>query len=50
MKYNPKINEEVASMPQFASLHPLQNPDTAQGALELYWNLQNALANLAGFA
>ncbi|MDE6741992.1 MAG: aminomethyl-transferring glycine dehydrogenase subunit GcvPB [Muribaculaceae bacterium] len=50
MKYNPKINEEVAAMPQFAALHPLQNPETAQGALELYWNLQNALANLAGFA
>ncbi len=50
MKYNPKINEEVAAMPQFAELHPLQNPETAQGALELYWNLQNALANLAGFA
>ena len=50
MKYNPKINEEVASTPQFASLHPLQDPSTAQGALELYWNLQNALANLAGFA
>ncbi|MDE6637540.1 MAG: aminomethyl-transferring glycine dehydrogenase subunit GcvPB [Muribaculaceae bacterium] len=49
MKYNPKINEEVATMPQFAELHPLQNPETAQGALELYWNLQNALANLAGF-
>ncbi|MDE7345757.1 MAG: aminomethyl-transferring glycine dehydrogenase subunit GcvPB [Muribaculaceae bacterium] len=50
MKYNPKINEEVATMPQFASLHPLQDASTAQGALELYWNLQNALANLAGFA
>ena len=50
MKYNPKINEEVATMPQFAALHPLQNPETAQGALELYWNLQNALSNLAGFA
>ena len=37
-------------MPQFAALHPLQNPETAQGALELYWNLQNALSNLAGFA
>ncbi len=49
MKYNPKINEEVATIPQFADLHPLQNPETAQGALELYWNLQNALANLAGF-
>ncbi len=50
MKYNPKINEEIAAMPQFTELHPLQNPETAQGALELYWNLQNALAKLAGFA
>ena len=50
MKYNPKINEEVAAMPEFTSLHPLQDASTAQGALELYWNLQNALANLAGFA
>lgn len=50
MKYNPKINEEVAAMPDFAELHPLQNPDAAQGALELYYNLQQALSNLAGFA
>ena len=50
MKYNPKINEEVASLTAFSSLHPLQDASTAQGALELYWNLQNALANLAGFA
>lgn len=48
MKYNPKINEEVAGMAEFAELHPLQNHDTAQGALELYYNLQKALADLAG--
>ena len=48
MKYNPKIHEEVASMPEFAGLHPLQDPESAQGALELYYNLQQALANLAG--
>ena len=48
MKYNPKINEEVASMPEFAGLHPLQDPESAQGALELYYDLQQALANLAG--
>lgn len=48
MKYNPKINEEVAGMAEFVELHPLQNPDTAQGALELYYNLQKALADLAG--
>ena len=50
MKYNPKINEEIAAMPEFAAIHPLQHPDTIQGALELYYNLQKALANIAGLA
>lgn len=50
MKYNPKINEEVAAMPEFSTLHPLQSAETAQGALELYWNLQHMLSNIAGLA
>ncbi|MCM1152998.1 MAG: aminomethyl-transferring glycine dehydrogenase subunit GcvPB [Muribaculum sp.] len=50
MKYNPKISEELALSADFASLHPLQNPDTAQGALELYYNLQHDLAELAGLS
>ncbi|MDE6716568.1 MAG: aminomethyl-transferring glycine dehydrogenase subunit GcvPB, partial [Muribaculaceae bacterium] len=50
MKYNPKINEEIAAMPEFSGLHPLQPSETAQGALELYWNLQRALSNIAGLA
>lgn len=50
MKYNPKINEEIASLQQFAGLHPLQDVSTAQGALELYYNLQQALANISGLA
>lgn len=50
MKYNPKINEEIAAMPQFTDLHPLQDAESAQGALELYYNLQQALANIAGLA
>lgn len=50
MKYNPKINEELATLPEFAALHPLQDEKTAQGALELYWNLQNMLAQLSGLA
>ncbi|MDY3007573.1 MAG: aminomethyl-transferring glycine dehydrogenase subunit GcvPB, partial [Sodaliphilus sp.] len=33
MKYNPKINEEMAAHPQFTALHPLQNVETVQGAL-----------------
>ncbi|MDE6256630.1 MAG: aminomethyl-transferring glycine dehydrogenase subunit GcvPB, partial [Muribaculaceae bacterium] len=50
MKYNPKINEEIAAMPEFAGLHPMQPVESAQGALELYYNLQNALSNIAGLA
>ena len=50
MKYNPKINEEVSAMPQFNNIHPLQSEDSIQGALELYYNLQVALSNIAGFA
>lgn len=50
MKYNPKINEEVAAMPQFNNIHPLQSEESVQGALELYYNLQEALSNIAGFA
>ena len=48
MKYNPKINEELSALPEFTGLHPLQNEESVQGALELYWNLQNMLANIAG--
>ncbi len=50
MKYNPKINEEIAAIPEFAALHPLQDEKTVQGALELYYNLQKALSNIAGLA
>ncbi|MDE7427345.1 MAG: aminomethyl-transferring glycine dehydrogenase subunit GcvPB [Muribaculaceae bacterium] len=49
MKYNPKINEELAA--GFASeLHPLQPADTVQGALEVYWRLQKALSTIGGMA
>lgn len=50
MKYNPKINEELAAHPAFVNLHPLQDAESVQGALELYYNLQQALANIAGLA
>ena len=50
MKYNPKINEEIASMPGFACLHPLQPEQTAQGALQLYHDLGKALSVITGMA
>lgn len=48
MKYNPVINEEVASIPAFVDLHPLQPVSTCQGALAVYYGLQQALSELSG--
>ena len=50
MKYNPKINEEMAAHPQFTALHPLQNVETVQGALSAYYQLQRSLSEIAGMA
>lgn len=50
MKYNPKINEVVARLPGFADLHP-QTPEAQnQGALQLMYELQEALCEISGFA
>ena len=48
MKHNPRVNERVVSLPGFRDLHPLQEEDGAQGALELMWRLQEILAEIAG--
>jgi glycine dehydrogenase subunit 2 len=48
MKHNPRLHERVAALPGHARLHPLQDPEKAQGALELMWNLQQALAEISG--
>lgn len=50
MKYNPKINDEIANMPAFSSLHPLQSDETVQGALEVYYNLARSLSEISGLA
>ncbi len=48
MKYNPKRNERLASLPGLADLHPYQPADTLQGMLELLWRLQEMLAEIGG--
>jgi glycine dehydrogenase subunit 2 len=48
MKHNPRLHERVAALPGHARLHPLQDAERAQGALELMWNLQGALAEVSG--
>ncbi len=50
MKYNPKINEELASLSAFARLHPLQPASTAQGALAVYFHLEEMLKEVTGMA
>ena len=48
MKHNPRMHERVAALPGNSRLHPLQQPEHAQGALELMWNLQAALSEISG--
>jgi len=48
MKYNPKINEWASRLPGFAGLHPYQPENTVQGALELYYETGNMLAEITG--
>ena len=50
MKYNPKINEEMAALPQFQNLHPLQPDRTVEGAREAIRMLEESLCALTGLA
>jgi glycine dehydrogenase subunit 2 len=49
MKYNPKINEEIARLPGFVHLHPYQDEETVQGAMFLMYELQEFLKEIGGF-
>ena len=46
MKHNPRVNERVVNLPGFRDLHPLQEEDASQGALELMWRLQEILGEI----
>lgn len=50
MKYNPRINEQVASLPGFSSAHPLQPDSSVQGCLQVYHELARALSAITGMA
>ena len=49
MKYNPRINEDMCRLDGFAQLHPTQPESSVQGALQLMYELQSDLAEIAGF-
>jgi len=48
MKYNPKVNEDMAVLPGFARIHPLQPDSTVQGAIQLMYELEQYLSEIAG--
>lgn len=50
MKYNPRVNEDVARLPGIADVHPLQPDETVQGALGIMFELQQLLAVITGFS
>ncbi len=50
MKYNPKINEDVARFPGFSEIHPLQPEETVQGALALFYELAQMLSEISGMS
>lgn len=48
MKYSPKINEQFVNNPKFSELHPLQDEDTTQGALEIMYKMEELLKEISG--
>ena len=50
MKYNPKVNEKAAAIEGLSQVHPLQPESTVQGSLQLMYELQEALKEIAGFS
>ena len=48
MKYNPRVNEEMAALPGFTDIHPLQPAETAQGCLEVLYEAERLLCEITG--
>jgi len=50
MKYNPRLNQEIAGYEGFAEIHPLQSTEQVQGILEILWHLERYLCQIFGFS
>ena len=48
MKYNPRVNEDIARLDGFQNLHPLSHEDCNQGSLQLMWDLEQDLKTITG--
>ena len=50
MKYSPKVNEQLAALPEVAELHPLQDAQTVQGILEIMYRFEQILKEISGMS
>ncbi|MHA6512412.1 aminomethyl-transferring glycine dehydrogenase subunit GcvPB [Tessaracoccus sp. Z1128] len=50
MKYSPKVNDQLVNTPKLRDLHPLQDPDSVQGALALFWETEQMMCAISGMA
>jgi len=50
MKYSPKINEQLARMPEMTEVHPLQDEETVQGILEVMYRFEQILKGISGMS
>ena len=50
MKYNPKIDEEIAALPNFKEIHPLQSEESMQGMMQIYYETSKMLSAITGMA
>ena len=48
MKYNPKVNEAIVRNPKASEIHPFQDPETVQGALEVFYNMEQIFKEISG--
>ncbi len=48
MKYSPKVNEQLARLPQMTEIHPLQDEETVQGILEVMYKFEQILKEISG--
>ena len=50
MKYSPKMNDQLVATPKLRDLHPLQDPSDTQGALRIFWELEQMLCEISGMS
>lgn len=48
VKYSPKVNDQLANLPQVREMHPLQDESTCQGLMEIIYNTEKYMCEISG--